>query len=237
MAAAHPPGAAVMAALRGGISSASAFPPPSLVNAHPKEIQDSRLVQLTADGDPLAFTELYDRHSTLVFSVALKILADREEARDVLQQVFLKLLKKASLYSPEKGKPAAWLAAMTRNQSLDRLRQIKCSRSLGEKLYLEMGGSENPSHPGQTHAHYSDELDLLHGAMAALRPEEIQVLHLAYFGGLSQSEIAGKLSQPLGSIKARIRRALGKLRASLDGVMNEDAGPAGGLRPTALMMR
>ena len=226
-----------MAALRGGISSASAFPPPSLVNAHPKEIQDCRLVQLTADGDPLAFTELYDRHSTLVFSVALKILADREEARDVLQQVFLKLLKKASLYSPEKGKPAAWLAAMTRNQSLDRLRQIKCSRSLGEKLYLEMGGSENPSHPGQTHAHYSDELDLLHGAMAALRPEEIQVLHLAYFGGLSQSEIAGKLSQPLGSIKARIRRALGKLRASLDGVMNEDAGPAGGLRPTALMMR
>ncbi len=206
------------------------------MNAHPQEIQDSRLVQLTADGDPLAFTELYDRHSTLVFSVALKILADREEARDVLQQVFLKLLKKASLYSPAKGKPAAWLAAMARNQSLDRLRQIKCSRSLGEKLYIEMGGSENPSDPEQTYAHYSDELDLLHGAMAALRPEEIHVLHLAYFGGLSQSEIAGKLSQPLGSVKARIRRALCKLRASLDGVMNEGAGPAGGLRPTALMM-
>ena len=135
-------------------------------------------MELTADGDSLAFTELYDRHSTLVFSVALKILADREEARDVVQQVFLKLIKKASLYSPEKGKPAAWLAAMTRNQSLDRLRQIKSSRSLGEKLYIEMGGSKNAGHPVETHPHYSDELDLLHGAMAALRPEEIHVLHL-----------------------------------------------------------
>ncbi len=203
------------------------------MNTHPRNIEDSRLVELTADGDPLAFTELYDRHSTLVFSIALKILADREEARDVLQQVFLKLLKKASLYSPEKGKPAAWLAAMTRNQSLDRLRQIKSSRSLGEKLYIEMGGPENSNHPEQTHTHYSDELDLLHGAMAALRPEEIHVLHLAYFGGLSQSEIAGKLSQPLGSVKARIRRALYKLRASLDGVIHEDSEPVWSMRPTA----
>lgn len=203
------------------------------MNTHPRNIEDSRLMELTADGDSLAFTELYDRHSTLVFSVALKILADREEARDVVQQVFLKLIKKASLYSPEKGKPAAWLAAMTRNQSLDRLRQIKSSRSLGEKLYIEMGGSKNAGHPVETHPHYSDELDLLHGAMAALRPEEIHVLHLAYFGGLSQSEIAGKLSQPLGSVKARIRRALYKLRASLDGVMNEDSGPVWAIRPTA----
>ena len=202
------------------------------MNAHPLNIQDFRLMKLTADGDPSAFTELYDRHSTLVFSVALKILADREEARDVLQQVFLKLLTKASLYSPEKGKPAAWLAAMTRNQSLDRLRQIKSSRSLGEKLYIEMGGSKNPGHPEESYTHYSDELDLLHDAMAALRPEEIHVLHLAYFGGLTQSEIAGKLSQPLGSVKARIRRALYKLRASLDEVMNEDSGPVWAMRPT-----
>lgn len=192
--------------------------------SYPSEIQDCRLLQLTADGDPTAFNELYDRHSTQVFSVALKILADHEEAKDVLQLVFLKLLKKASLYSPEKGRPAAWLARMTRNQSLDRLRQIKSNRILSEKLYLETTWpGETDQFPPVT-ASYADEVDLLRDAMAALRPEEIHVLQLAYYGGLTQAEIAFQLSEPLGSIKTRIRRALGKLRTSLEGSMNGAAG-------------
>ncbi len=185
--------------------------------------EDCRLVQLTADGDAQAFTELYDRHSTLVFSVALKILADRDEARDVLQQVFLKLFKKASLYNPDKGKPAAWLAAMTRNQSLDRIRQIKARRSLDETLYQE-AAAEN-LHLTERYAADSDEVGLLHGAMAALRPDEIHVLHLAYFGGLTQSEISEKVGKPLGSVKALIRRALLKLRSSLDGMIQPDSLP------------
>ena len=182
-----------------------------------------KLLKLTADGDALAFTELYDRHSTLVFSIALKILADREEASDVLQQVFLKLHRKAALYSPDKGKPASWLAAMTRNQSLDRLRQIKSRRSLHEKLYYEATVAEPPAQPSEGYARYSDEVDLLHGALSELRPDEVHVLHLAYFGGLSQTEISVALAQPLGSIKARIRRALVKLRIALHGIVEQHA--------------
>ena len=190
----------------------------------PDDSDDSRLLQRTADGDAKAFTELYDRYAALVFSVALKILADWEEASDVLQQVFLKLHSKASLYSPEKGRPASWLASMTRNQSLDRLRQIKSSRNLGAKLYEETKAEPGLEHANDRYARYSDEVDLLHGAMATLRPDEVLVLHLAYFGGLSQKEIAVQLAQPLGSIKARIRRALMKLRTALNGIVEQPAG-------------
>lgn len=185
----------------------------------PGAIQDGALVELAAAGNLRAFTELYDRHSTLVYSIALKILADHEEASDVVQQVFLKLHRKACLYCPLKGKPAAWLAAMTRNQCIDRLRANKSRRTLAEKLYYETAAANDPGPGREGYAHYADEVDLLHGAMAALRPGEIQVLDLAYFGGLSQMEISLKLAQPLGSIKARIRRALVKLRLSLEGVI------------------
>lgn len=197
----------------------------------PEERNDPHLVRLTAEGDGTAFTELYDRHSTLVFSVALKILEDREEARDVVQQVFLKLLKKASLYSPEKGRPAAWLAAMTRNQSLDRIRQLKSRRTLGEKLYIEATVVKDPFHPREGYARYSDEVKLLDGAMATLRPEEIHVLHLAYFGGLSQAEIAAKIGKPLGTVKALIRRALLKLRSALEETLHHSSTLPADLRP------
>lgn len=190
---------------------------------HPHEINDSNLVQRTAEGDPMAFKELYDRHSTLVFCIALKILNDREEAKDVRQQVFLKLLTKSFLYTPPKsGSAAAWLAALTRNQSIDRFRQLKHQHSALEKLYHEEATLNTLSQPGKGYADYSDVVELLHGAMGALKPDEIHVLHLAYFGNLSHTEISDQLSQPLGSIKARIRRTLTKLRVSLEGVVEQE---------------
>ena len=172
----------------------------------------------------------------MVFSIGLKMLENREEAGDVVQQVFLRLHHKACLYTPEKGRPAAWLAAITRNQCLDRLRQIKSRRSLSEKLFVEATLAAHPSPPGGGYASYSDEVDLLHGAMAALRPEEAHVLHLAYFGGFSQTEISAALAQPLGSVKARIRRALAKLRTSLEGILEQHSGSPEALRGNAPML-
>ena len=81
--------------------------------------------------------------------------------------------------------------------------------------------AETPAHPSDSYARYSDEVDLLHGALSGLRPDEMQVLRLAYFGGLSQTEISVELAQPLGSIKARIRRALVKLRIALNGIVEQ----------------
>lgn len=193
--------------------------------SHPDKDNDPALVQLTAEGDAAAFTELYDRHSTLVFSIAVKILEDREDASDVLQQVFLRLLKSAALYRPDRGKPAAWLAAITRNQCLDRLRQRRCRRDMHQKFYLEVHPVAESPRTDRGGTWNSDEVALLHTAISALRPDEIEVLHLAYFGGLSQTEISHQLAQPLGSVKARIRRSLVKLRTSLDGIVERHCPP------------
>lgn len=181
---------------------------------------DSELIHSIAVGDPEAFTILYDRHSSILYSVAFHILGNREEALDVIQQVFLKVLKKAGIYHAAKGKPAAWLVTMTRNQSLDRIRQMKSHRSIGEKFYEDSLCIHQSSHQEARYGQHMDEVELLNGAMGALRQDEINVLHLAYFRGLSQTEISVRLAQPLGSVKARIRRALGKLRAALDEKMH-----------------
>ena len=192
----------------------------NIVNSSTEATNDAELIQSITDGNSGAFTTLYDRHATLLFSVAYHILSDREEARDIVQQVFIKVLKKSSLYSAAKGKAGAWLCTMTRNQSLDRVRQMKSKRLLNENLHEVAASEHDHAWQNQRYAQFSDEVELLNGALAALRPEEIHVLHLAYFGGLSQTEIASKLDQPLGSVKARIRRSLVKLRAALDGMLN-----------------
>ncbi len=163
---------------------------------------------------------MYDRHSTLLYSVALKVLADPEEARDVLQHVFLTLHEKAGRYDAALGRPAAWLATMARNRSIDRLRSLKRERTYAEKFRLEADPAEFSPTSHDAPAAYSDEVEMLQGAVAQLPPDQRQALELAYFGGLTQQEISDKLSQPLGTVKARIRRGLLKLRESLDGLLN-----------------
>lgn len=190
------------------------------MNPTADELDDADLVRRVALRDPAAFTLMYDRHSTLLYSVALKVLADPEEARDVLQHVFLTLHEKAARYDSALGRPAAWLATMARNRSIDRLRSLKRERNYAEKIRLEADPAELSSSTAAP-ATYSDEVEMLHGAVAQLPPDQRQALELAYFGGLTQQEISDKLSQPLGTIKARIRRGLLKLRESLDGLITQ----------------
>ena len=189
------------------------------MNPTADELEDAELVRRVALRDAGAFTLMYDRHSTLLFSVALKILADPDEARDVLQHVFLTLHEKASRYDSALGRPAAWLATMARNRSIDRLRSLKRERTYADRIRLEADPTEFSSPAAHAPAAYADEVEMLHGAVAQLPPEQRQALELAYFGGLTQQEISEKLSQPLGTVKARIRRGLLKLRESLDGLL------------------
>ena len=185
-----------------------------------EESNDAELLQGIAQGNSPSFTALYDRHSGLIFSVAVRMLLDREEARDIVQQVFLKILKKSELYRPATGKAASWLCMITRNQCLDRLRQIKSRKTLGEKYCQDAACSVPAGHDDFRYGQFGDEVELLNGALAVLRPEEAEVLRLAYFKGLSQTEIASLLRLPLGSVKARIRRSLGKLRSNLENVIH-----------------
>ena len=184
------------------------------------EPDDADLVRRVASRDAAAFTQLYDRHSTLLYSVALKILSDPEEARDVLQHVFLTLHEKAGRYDPALGRPAAWLATMARNRSIDRLRALKRDRGYADKIRLEAESSGFTPAPSNAPGAYSDEVAMLRGAVAQLPSDQRQALELAYFGGLTQQEISDHLAQPLGTVKARIRRGLLKLKESLDGLLN-----------------
>ena len=163
---------------------------------------------------------MYDRYSTLLFSVALKILAEPEEARDVLQHVFLTLHEKAARYDSALGRPAAWLATMARNRAIDRLRALKRDRRYAEKIRLEAHASDYAPAPSNAPATYSDEVEILRSAVSQLPDDQRHALELAYFGGFTQQEISDHLSQPLGTVKARIRRGLLKLRESLDGLLN-----------------
>ncbi|MDB6070907.1 MAG: putative polymerase sigma factor, sigma-24 [Verrucomicrobiales bacterium] len=168
--------------------------------------------------DQAAFTLMYDRHATLLYSVSLKILADPEEARDILQQVFLTLHEKAPLYDAALGRPAAWLATMARNRSIDRLRSLKRQHEYADRIRLEHEIIENNPAATPFDGAYPDEVEILRSAVADLPGDQRQALEMAYFGGLTQQEISDKLSQPLGTVKARIRRGLLKLREALDGL-------------------
>ncbi len=173
---------------------------------------DATLFRRIADGDASAFASVYDRYATFVHSVALRILADPEEAHDVLQQVFLTLHEKAHRYDPALGAPPAWLGTLARNRALDRVRALKTRQQCLDRLCEEAGAdSRTAPEPGLL----SDEISHLRAAVSELPAEQRSALELAYFGGLTQQEIADKLSEPLGTVKARIRRGLLKLREAL----------------------
>ena len=186
------------------------------MNSVAHEQDDADLIRRVACRDHAAFAVLYDRHSSLIYSVALKILADPAEARDVLQDVFLSLHEKAERFDATLGRPAGWLLTMARNRSIDRLRSLKRQRVYADRIREEQENG-GPALDNSAPATYSDEVGILRDAVAGLPGEQRQALELAYFGGLTQQEISDQLAQPLGTVKARIRRGLLKLRDALEG--------------------
>lgn len=180
---------------------------------NPHHSDDAELIRRVAEGQSSAFTALYDRHSTLLYSVALKILANPEEAEDVVQHVFQTLFLKAGTFSPAFGTVEAWLATIARNQSITRIRRQKRYMAYAESVRLLPDSCEMS--PRAEPAVYSDEVQLLRKAVSALPDAQRLTLELAYFSGLTQMEIADKLAQPLGTVKARIRRGLIRLHEEL----------------------
>jgi RNA polymerase sigma-70 factor (ECF subfamily) len=169
----------------------------------------------TAQQDRLAFSELYDRLAGVLFATALRILNDHKEAEDVLQEVFLQMWDRASEFDPLLGKPLSWAITLTRNKAIDRLRSAqRRSRLLAEVLDQGARGS-GPQAGGWETVASNESSTLIHSALTALPPEQRQAIELAFFSGLTQMEIAETLRQPVGTIKARIRRGMLKLRDTL----------------------
>jgi RNA polymerase sigma-70 factor (ECF subfamily) len=172
-------------------------------------VSDGVLLQRIADGDREAFETLYERFARSVFGLALRRLGDREYAEDAVQETFTSVWRSAKSYRPERGPGAPWLYTVARNAIVDRAR---ARRDVGgdppDVASLDAGPDER--------AESSYDRFVVHRAIAELPASERAVLELAYWGGLSQSEIADFLNIPLGTVKTRTRNGLGRLADLLE---------------------
>jgi RNA polymerase sigma-70 factor, ECF subfamily len=166
--------------------------------------QAASLIRRLTRGDHSALGEFYDLYAGLVNGMAVRILRDRAEAEDAVQEVFVQVWQQAARFDPSRGTPEAWLCTMARTRALDRLRRRSSRREEPE-----------PIHPGPTAMPKNEEALALRKALDALPPDQRTALELAYFEGLTQTEIAARLREPLGTIKTRIRTAMIRMRGVL----------------------
>ena len=163
-----------------------------------------------------AFEQLYTRYSNILYATAMKFLKEDADAQDVVQDVFIQIWDKAKLYDPAKGKPLTWALTMTRNRSIDRIRAIQRRTRLRDDFEKETVADESAGiREALSGVDASEKTQILRDAVARLSPEQRKVIDLAFFGGLTQSEIADRLGEPLGTVKARARRGLMKLKEHL----------------------
>jgi RNA polymerase sigma-70 factor, ECF subfamily len=180
------------------------------------EPEDEVLVQRLLARDAEAFARLYDRHADLVYSVALRVLADTALAEDIAQDVFLRLWRTPAAYDAGRGRFVSWLVSVARNRAVDevRMRGRRRLREIGEHDVGEEPVDVRAEDP-QLAAQVQAERLAVRRALALLPEEQRVALELAYFSGLTQQEIAQRLNQPLGTVKTRTRLAMKKLRAVL----------------------
>ena len=154
-----------------------------------------------------------------MFSVASRVLNDAGEAEDVLQETFMQLWQKAGSFDPQLGKASSWVATLTRNKAIDRIRSSQRRNRLADEAGAEFAIASEVRDTANEAIHGHDKAKLIQSAIVELPVEQRRAIELAYFSGLTQDEIAKKLSAPLGTIQARIRRGLLKLRDELEGVL------------------
>jgi len=171
-------------------------------------IKDSVLVSGVRAGDEHAMAQLYDRYSPVVYSVALRVLADTGAAEDVLQEVFLQLWRNPAAFDSNRGSLGAWLAVITRNRAIDSLRKRKPETAADEVVISVDLDIENETDRRRV-------LEKVRGLVNALPPEQRKALEMAFFEGLTHTEIAERTKEPLGTIKTRIRTGLLSLRKAL----------------------
>ena len=174
--------------------------------------QDVQCLRRLAGGDADALEELYDRYTPLVYPVALRILRRAADAEDAVQQAWLQVWRSAASYDPRRGTVAAWLVTLTRSRALDLYRSLS-SRKRAE-TQVEVEPSAPPPEPSASAAR-GQTGERVRKALETLPPQQRQVLEIAYFEGLSQTEIAAKLGAPLGTVKSWTRQALTRLRELL----------------------
>jgi RNA polymerase sigma-70 factor (ECF subfamily) len=176
---------------------------------------DQEAVKRMAGRDADALAEIYDRHSRAVYSLALRIVGEQAEAEDVVQEVFSQAWGQASKYTPDRGPVVAWLLTMTRSRAIDRVRARR-ARPDGEIAdALQLSGLTDSAQLQDLTLLTREQVGFLRGALERLPALQRIAIEMAYFEGLTQSEIAARLDEPLGTVKTRVRLALLKLREAL----------------------
>lgn len=181
-------------------------------------VTDDQLMERLRGGEATALEMLYDRYSRQCFGLALRILADMSLAEEVVQEVFTKVWSRPASYSSQKGKFASWLLSLIHHRCIDELRRSSRAQvSLDDPV---TGGSvldthADPNSDPDAEVWVMEQQRAVRQALAEIAPAHRQVLELAYFGGLSQTEIATRLDQPLGTVKTRTRQGLKNLKAVL----------------------
>ena len=182
----------------------------------PVLLADEDLISLVQGSDPEAFAALYDRHARAAYSLAYRMMGQRQAAEDIVQDAFLKLWRAAGSYRAERGSVRTWLLSVVHNRAIDQLRSLASRRRTQEKIEA----STPRSQPSEAFAQSwrSSQRERVREALKTLPGEQLKVLELAYFSGYKQVEIAELLGLPLGTVKGRMRLGLKKIRDYLDGL-------------------
>lgn len=180
--------------------------------------EDSRadigLIARVVSRDDSAIGELYDRHSRLLYGLILRIVRDRSEAEEILQEVFVQVWTRAETYNEQIGAPVAWLVRIARNRAIDRLRSnsVRTRTIEATPLPLPVAGPDE-------HAASTERQRAVARALEALPAEQRVLIEHAYFLGLTQSELADRFGLPLGTVKTRVRTGMMTLRRELQPLM------------------
>jgi RNA polymerase sigma-70 factor (ECF subfamily) len=170
---------------------------------------DAVAVSALRSGDEQAMAQLYERYSSIVYAVALRVLGDTSAAEDVLQEVFLQLWRTPQAYDASRGSLPAWLAVITRNRAIDLLRKRRPDIDIADVVvYCDPKIFQS--------AEWSGALEKIRGSLSSMPAPQRNAMEMAFFEGLTHMEIAKKTGDPLGTIKTRIRSGLTTLRKALN---------------------
>jgi RNA polymerase sigma-70 factor (ECF subfamily) len=177
-----------------------------------REQPDNELLHAVARGDESALASLYDRYASILLGLLMRILHSRGEAEDVLQELFLQVWRKAADFDESRGRAFTWLVTLARSRAIDRLRSLDARTRAATASVAEP--SEEVS-DASADTFRAEQREIVRRALAELSEDQRQTLVLAYEEGLTQTEIAARLKQPLGTVKTRTRAGLSKMRELL----------------------
>ncbi len=176
--------------------------------------EDMILLQRIAQKDSASFQAFYRKYGGLIFTAISNVLNDHHDSEDVMQEVLVQIWNKAHLYEPRKGKPLTWITTMARNRAIDRIRAKQRRSRLNDDFEQESRSGQLEFEESSADLFDAKERShVLRHAVSRLTPDQQEAIVLTYFSGLTQAEVAEKLNEPLGTVKARIRRGVTRLES------------------------